>query len=1686
MSNRIVLIASIAFCAARISAATTESVPDAAVSGLPIFAEPLIPIGGVASDAENADLRGAVQTFANRSRNEDFQSLTGFLATHPGSRWKASLLLQLGLVHYHTGYFSRAIADWEEAWKLSKSAKEPLPKAVADEAVGELAKMYARLGRYESLETLFKEIEGRDIRGPATEKITGAREGLWLMDNKPENAFRCGPFALGRIRALSNPASAADPLILNSRSTRKGISLDKVQALSLALKMPYQMAKRRPGALIRLPAVVHWKVGHYAALVRSLDGRYLIQDPTFGQDIWISPEALDAEASGYFLVPAGPLGKGWSKVGVLEARSVFGKGATSSDDPDGTKPGDSKTGGNGGKHNDGEDGEPGDGDGGPGKGPPPGCGMAVYTFHSMLASLNITDMPLGYRPPVGPAVHFRVTYNQREAGQPAIFNYSNLGPKWTLDWLSYITDDPLNASGDVSVFPRGGGTEHYKGFNSATKTWDTYPESRAQLVRTATSPITYERRMPDGSKQLYTKANGATTFPRKIFLTKIIDPAGNAQTYAYDGTMRLTSVTDALGQVTTLAYAFAADPLKPTQVTDPFGRFAKLEYNAAGQLIKITDVLGLTSEFTYGTSDFILTLKTGYGITSFSAGDNGPGRMRFIQATDAMGQKERLEFRAGAPGTPVGGDPIGTPTGMSQNIIHLNDPATYYWDKKAMEFNPGDYTKAVMYNWLRSTDLNATAGILNTVKSPLENRVWYNYQGHSGPAILEGMISRPAKIGRILDDGSSQVWQYEYNPLGGLTKYIDPLNRTTIYGYAANNIDLLTVNQLGATANELLETRTYNSLHEPLTIKDVAGQTTTFTYNSKGQVLTAKNAKNETTTYLYGATGYLTKVTGAQLADSTVYSYDSFGRVASIRYHDGYILAYQYDALDRLTKITYPDGTFRQYVFNRLDLEQNRDRLGRWTKTVFNAVRQPVAYQDALGRTTNMDWCGCGSIGTLTDPAGKSTTWKRDIEGRVIEKQFADGKKIQYAYEAATGRLSSITDAKGQVKKFTYLVDDNIQKTDFTNALIPTASVSLTYDAVYNRVKTMTDGTGLTTYGYNAVVVPAALGAGRLASVDGPLASDVISYAYDALGRVTNRGINGVNATYAFDNLGRETNETNALGAFTYKYVGVTDRLDSLIYPNGQKNKYSYATNTGDFRLAQIKDLTPALAVLSQYDYTYDVEGQIKSWTQKSGTATASIHNFAYDAADQVVGDEVKSAATGNPVTKGYAYAYDLSGNRTSTQENGAVNTFAYNNLNELTGQSAGGKVRFFGSVNEPATVTLNGASADVSAAKKFDGTLSLPAGTSTVSVTAKDYSNNSATAKYQVTTSGSAATFTYDNNGNQTGDGTRTYEWDAENRLTAIVNGALRSEFTYDGLSRRVHIVEKNGTTVTADIRLLWVGNQIAEERNSAGSTVNKKYFGQGVLVGATKFFYARDHLGSIRDMTDNAGAVGAHYDYDPWGNRTRTVGTQNADFGFTGHYLHTGSGLYLTKYRAYSPALGRWISRDPVEEEDGPNLYAYVRNSPINRMDRLGLQTGAFALPAPNPSWGPAGMFCLGVAGAGVWVWEQMSSGGGGDDSPPRQRSAGGPDAVPDPTKAAPGDATSTPNKNPYTGAPGAPSTTYNPDGTPKQVRTYGEDGYPATDTDYNHDHGQGTPHIHDWGRPSGGGKPTKADRGPGKQVQ
>ncbi|HEY9753597.1 MAG TPA: RHS repeat-associated core domain-containing protein [Oculatellaceae cyanobacterium] len=162
-----------------------------------------------------------------------------------------------------------------------------------------------------------------------------------------------------------------------------------------------------------------------------------------------------------------------------------------------------------------------------------------------------------------------------------------------------------------------------------------------------------------------------------------------------------------------------------------------------------------------------------------------------------------------------------------------------------------------------------------------------------------------------------------------------------------------------------------------------------------------------------------------------------------------------------------------------------------------------------------------------------------------------------------------------------------------------------------------------------------------------------------------------------------------------------------------------------------------------------------------------------------------------------------------------------------------------------------------------------------------------------------------------------------------------------------------------------------------------------------------------SIREMTDASGNTVAQCGYDPYGRQTRIGGTgPDADFGYAGYYVHQRSGLNLTVHRAYSPSMGRWLNRDPIQDptfglvpespepqtpsyrqhsasqngiaallpfkndpvvfsqvlkhinlprrewHPGLNPYVYVANNPVNLTDPSGLSPFP-GQPCPSPAW-------------------------------------------------------------------------------------------------------------------------------------
>ena len=220
-----------------------------------------------------------------------------------------------------------------------------------------------------------------------------------------------------------------------------------------------------------------------------------------------------------------------------------------------------------------------------------------------------------------------------------------------------------------------------------------------------------------------------------------------------------------------------------------------------------------------------------------------------------------------------------------------------------------------------------------------------------------------------------------------------------------------------------------------------------------------------------------------------------------------------------------------------------------------------------------------------------------------------------------------------------------------------------------------------------------------------------------------------------------------------------------------------------------------------------------------------------------------------------------------------------------------------------------------------------------------------------------SSTEYQYDLNGNLIDDGNQLYEYDWENRLTAVrrkSDNALIAEYRYDPFGRRakkfVHIPEFRV------VNYLYDGAQVIEERDGDFEPVRRFVYGPGIdepvsihdVTSGQTYFYQRDGLGSVTGLVDSEGNVIERYRYSPFGKlqiydgnwNQLTGSTVGNPYFFTGRRYDPESGLYYYRARMYSSEVGRFLQPDPIGYWDGLNLYRYVSNNPLNWIDPLGTQ--------------------------------------------------------------------------------------------------------------------------------------------------
>ncbi|MDF3128924.1 RHS repeat-associated core domain-containing protein [Kiritimatiellaeota bacterium B1221] len=308
------------------------------------------------------------------------------------------------------------------------------------------------------------------------------------------------------------------------------------------------------------------------------------------------------------------------------------------------------------------------------------------------------------------------------------------------------------------------------------------------------------------------------------------------------------------------------------------------------------------------------------------------------------------------------------------------------------------------------------------------------------------------------------------------------------------------------------------------------------------------------------------------------------------------------------------------------------------------------------------------------------------------------------------------------------------------------------------------------------------------------------------------------------------------------------------------------------------------------------------------------------------------------------------------------MNSFEYIGRNEITSATMR---------NGNSTYTFDQIGNRVDAA--VPAALSSPAGTF-------DYTSNALKQYTAINDGTTAPSPSYDLDGNMTHNGENLwFIWNAENRLATVLDydpdpdndpvtvttppdNSKRILFTYDSYGRRVRKVNETYNlntdlwTPTSDLRYFYDGWNLLFEIDDIGTDPTRYYVwgldlsqsmqGAGGVGGllftlsdGVAHAVSYDANGNISEYIDlDDGTVDAHMEYDAFGQTKVLIGTKPAAFGFSTKYQDTETGYYYYGFRYYDPETGRWPNRDPIEESGGYNLYGFVGNDAITRIDYLG----------------------------------------------------------------------------------------------------------------------------------------------------
>ncbi|MFC9848367.1 DUF6531 domain-containing protein [Streptomyces sp. NPDC060223] len=770
-----------------------------------------------------------------------------------------------------------------------------------------------------------------------------------------------------------------------------------------------------------------------------------------------------------------------------------------------------------------------------------------------------------------------------------------------------------------------------------------------------------------------------------------------------------------------------------------------------------------------------------------------------------------------------------------------------------------------------------------------------------------------------------------------------PGHRVTTATSAAGAVSRYVINvdcQVVAVSDPVggLTRMAYDTHHRLLSRTDSLGHTTHVVNDEWGRVVEVVRPDGARTEYAYGELGLPVTVT---LPDRTLVhcSYDERGNRIAITEADGSTFRYAYSDAGHLRSLTDPLGYTTTIRTDPAGLPiEITDPLGAVIRHERDPFGRTFRLTDQLGAVTHLEWTMEGRLARQTDADG-SESWEYDGEGNCRRHEDAAGNVSTYEY-THFDLLAARTDPTGARTTYTY--DADLRPVQVT---APTGDVwRFVYDTA-GRLVSETDFGGVTTsYAYDLV--------GQLTARTNALGQTVHS-EHDALGRVVRKRAEGVTSEFRYDLCGRLVEAVGPDATISM----TRDRAGRLLTEttNGRRLAHSYD------QLGRRRDRTTPSGARSSW--TYDVAGSalevvtcgnsIRFDRDHAGQELAryiggsAVLTRTHDQLGRVTSQSLTSEGRTTPRRRHYNYRRD--GYLVAVEDlDGALSRYEVDPVGRVTEVHGpqGTESYDYDALGEQTRASWPTAFPGQEAVGERNGqTLRL---------------KRAGTVRYERDAQG-RITLRQKTRLSRKPD-TWSYEWDAEDRLTAVTTpDGTRWSYGYDPLGRRIakQRHSPDGARILERIEFVWDGTTLCEQTTTSTGlphpvTLTWEHLGlhpiaQTERVTAThapqeeidqRFFgIVTDLVGTPSELVDEEGEIAWRKRSTLWGttiwNRSATTYTP---LRFPGQYFDPETGLHYNLFRHYDPETARYLTRDPMGLAAGLNPVAYAHN-PFTWADPLGL---------------------------------------------------------------------------------------------------------------------------------------------------